>query len=102
MAWSGKCLPDTRPRRKRSRRVARGNATFDRGTPGYPAALLDLENPPSRLHVRGALPRGCGVAIVGSRAATEYGRGFAFRLAEDLARLGHPVVSGLARGIDAA
>lgn len=42
------------------------------------------------------------VAIVGSRAASPYGVDQAHRLAGDLVRLGFVVVSGLARGIDAA
>jgi DNA processing protein len=42
------------------------------------------------------------VAIVGSRAATPLGQAFARRLAEALASAGLEVVSGLARGIDAA
>ncbi len=41
------------------------------------------------------------VAIVGSRAASPYGRAMASALARDLAGLGWTVVSGLARGIDA-
>lgn len=69
----------------------------------YPAALLDLPDPPQELHLRGALPAGAAaVAIVGSRAATRYGSEFAARLGADLARLGITIVSGLARGIDAA
>lgn len=47
------------------------------------------------------LARPC-VAIVGTRAATGYGRGLATRLAADLGRAGCCVVSGLALGIDAA
>jgi len=53
--------------------------------------------------------RGCDVpakercvAIVGSRAASPYGESLAHRLSADLAALGLAVVSGLARGIDAA
>lgn len=42
------------------------------------------------------------VAVVGSRAASPYGAALARRLAADLAGLGLAVVSGLARGIDAA
>jgi len=52
--------------------------------------------------VMGAWPTSPLVAIVGARAATAYGRAFAHRLAGDLVRLGYGVVSGLARGIDAA
>jgi DNA processing protein len=74
-----------------------------RGADDYPAALLDLAKPPDEIHVRGALPSGARtVAIVGSRAATAYGLERAGRLAADLARLGLVIVSGLARGIDAA
>lgn len=51
----------------------------------------------------GAVPaRERCVAIVGSRAASPYGATQAGRLAADLAALGITVVSGLARGIDAA
>jgi DNA processing protein len=42
------------------------------------------------------------VAIVGARAASDYGRAMARRRAGDRAGLGRVVVSGLARGIDAA
>ena len=47
------------------------------------------------------LARPC-VAIVGTRAATAYGRGLARGLAADLGRAGCCIVSGLALGIDAA
>jgi len=51
----------------------------------------------------GAVPaRERCVAIVGSRAASPYGAELAHRLSADLAALGLAVVSGLARGIDAA
>lgn len=74
-----------------------------RSDPDYPRALEDLSDPPERVHVAGGL---CGwprmVAIVGSRAATPYGCQVASALARDLAALGIGVVSGLARGIDAA
>jgi DNA processing protein len=79
-----------------ARRIARGDAD-------YPAGLRDLRDAPAALQVRGALPPwGRSVAVVGSRAATPYGLAFARRLAGDLAAAGVPVVSGLARGIDAA
>ena len=75
-----------------------------RGTPAYPPALLDLRDPPAAVFLRGAGVAGCGacVAIVGSRAASPYGTAMARRLARDLAGLGYTIVSGLARGVDAA
>ena len=74
------------------------------GSPEYPAALRELPDAPPVLFVRGAaLPAvDRAVAVVGARAASPYGRETATRLAVDLARLGFTVVSGLARGIDAA
>jgi DNA processing protein len=70
----------------------------------YPAALRDLCDPPPVLYVRGdiAFATGRNVAIVGSRAATGYGRQVAGTMAADLGAFGACVVSGLARGIDAA
>jgi DNA processing protein len=75
-----------------------------RGDADYPAGLRDLPDPPAHLYVAGGAlpPVGRAVAIVGARAATPYGHGIAERLARDLAHAGLTVVSGLARGIDAA
>lgn len=71
--------------------------------PGYPPGLRDLADPPRVLFVRGDLPeRARAVAIVGSRAASPYGMACARHIARDLAALGYCIVSGLARGIDAA
>jgi DNA processing protein len=70
--------------------------------PGYPAALRGIHDPPPVLYVRGALPAGPAVAVVGTRAATPYGRRVAHEVAAGLARAGVTVVSGLAAGIDAA
>ncbi len=77
---------------------------YARGTQGYPSALEDLRDPPRWFYIRGGeLPRtAASVAIVGARAATPYGSVIAERLARDLAAHGIAIVSGLARGIDAA
>ncbi|MFN2459246.1 MAG: DNA-processing protein DprA, partial [Candidatus Velthaea sp.] len=64
----------------------------------YPAGLRDLTGPPAFLCVRGMLPRG-GIAIVGARNASADAADFAYELAR---RLDTPLVSGLARGVDAA
>jgi DNA processing protein len=68
----------------------------------YPATLARLEARPPVLHVRGdltALDAPC-VAIVGTRQASGYGRACAVDIADELARAGVTVISGLALGID--
>ncbi|TMC29923.1 MAG: DNA-protecting protein DprA, partial [Chloroflexi bacterium] len=70
--------------------------------PAYPWLLKQIHDPPSRLFVSGRLPSDPMIAIVGSRRATPYGCRAAHRLARDLSEAGVVVVSGLARGIDAA
>jgi DNA processing protein len=73
------------------------------GGDDYPELLSQIPDPPPALWVRGALDPGLGpVAIVGSRTATPHGLQMGHRLGEDLARAGLCVVSGLARGVDAA
>jgi DNA processing protein len=70
----------------------------------YPRALREIDDPPGILFVRGELlPQDAlAIAVVGSRHATQYGLAQAERLAGSLARAGFTIVSGLARGIDAA
>lgn len=72
--------------------------------PAYPRLLREIYNPPGILFVHGELKSddAMAVAIVGTRHATAYGRQQAERLAYGLAKAGLTVVSGLARGIDAA
>lgn len=74
------------------------------GSPLYPERLAALADAPACLFVRGEIAAFAAraVAIVGSRAPTPYGVAVAERLAADLARAGVLVISGLARGIDAA
>lgn len=71
---------------------------------GYPRALLDLHDAPPVLFARGEmLPADeLAVAIVGTRHGTAYGTRQAERMAYGLAKAGVTVISGLARGIDAA
>lgn len=72
------------------------------GAPEYPARLGDLPDPPSILFTigRAELLAGPCVAVVGSRAATVYGRRVARALGAALASRGKCVVSGMAVGID--
>lgn len=72
--------------------------------PAYPAALHTIHDPPPALYVQGdanPLSRK-GIALVGTRHPTVYGRDMAYRLGYQLAGSGCVVISGLARGIDTA
>jgi DNA processing protein len=74
------------------------------GSPAYPAALLDIADAPPLLWLRGRddlLSRPM-VALVGARNASSLGLRMARALSADLSQAGFVVVSGLARGVDAA
>ena len=70
----------------------------------FPQRLREIPDPPGVLYCRGSFvpSDGLAVAIVGTRHATIYGVAQAERLAAGLSRAGYTIVSGLARGIDAA
>src|SRR5256714_11631175 len=76
---------------------------LDDGT--YPALLREIDDPPITLYVKGewqqCLDAPC-VALVGSRRSSTYGQNTATMLARELASRGVTIISGLARGIDAA
>jgi DNA processing protein len=82
----------------------RGVMLVRRQDPSYPEPLTQIHDPPPLLYTRGAFADvdRFAVAIVGSRRCTPYGLRTAEKLAQSLARAGLTVVSGLARGIDAA
>jgi DNA processing protein len=71
----------------------------------YPSSLREIYDPPIVLYVKGAWSecwdQPC-VGVVGSRKCSTYGQNAALMLARDLAQRGITVVSGFARGIDAA
>ena len=81
-----------------------GISLVARASDAYPSWLREIPDPPEVLFVRGQLePRDrMAVAVVGTRHASPYGVQQARRLAGQLARCGLTIVSGLARGIDAA
>ena len=88
--------------------------TLDRGEPGYPLALLDLDSVDGMSAARNGstvvgdaglvrgLDPGRTVTIVGARRSSSYGRAVAAELAGSLAAAGMVVVSGMAYGIDQA
>lgn len=90
------------------REIAAGDAIGARllvlGDPDYPEMLATLDPPPPILWTRGRvdLLNQPSVAIVGARIASAGGQRIARGLAQQLGQAGHIVVSGMARGIDAA
>ncbi|MDR1320155.1 MAG: DNA-processing protein DprA [Gracilibacteraceae bacterium] len=69
----------------------------------YPCLLKECPDAPPLLFYKGQLSGGQeGIAIVGARKATHYGKAAAGRLAGEIAGAGFVIVSGLARGIDGA
>lgn len=75
-----------------------------RNSPYYPSLLSKIDNPPELLHIKGnieVLKEKC-VAIIGTRNPTEDGICMAKSSGEKLAQNGYAIVSGLAKGIDAA
>jgi len=87
--------------------IAQSLSTMDLhliGRGEYPQQLSDDQNAPPLLYSRGdlGLLNRRRVGIVGTRNATEHGRTTAYKFGKVLSQNGVVVVSGLARGIDAA
>ncbi len=70
----------------------------------YPKRLLQIDDVPYALYVKGKLPaEDClSIAIVGARKCTPYGEELALEYGECLAANGIQVISGMAKGIDGA
>ena len=77
-------------------------AVIKKSSPNYPEILKEISGAPKQLYIRGELPGNheMNFAIVGTRAASEYGKTLASKIAKELAELGFNIVSGLAIGID--
>jgi DNA processing protein len=86
--------------------AAQDLAWVGRTEAAYPARLRAIHDPPPGLFVRSSSELELGerpvVAIVGARACSSYGSSVAQTLARELAAEDVVVVSGLARGVDAA
>lgn len=103
-AWSDPAWARARAHEATVRAESAGIQAVLQGDQAYPAALLEIADPPPVLWLAGtvsALAR-VAVAIVGSRAGSPYALSVAERLGADLAARGLAVVSGLARGVDSA
>ena len=88
----------------RRRGEASGLGVIAWNDPRFPAWLLTITDAPPALWFRGAIEtlQRPAIAIVGSRSASSVALEIGARLATDLAARGVVVVSGLARGVDAA
>lgn len=83
------------------RRLGIGVMTYD--DPRYPRLLKQIAKPPAVLYFVGKpidFDRKLGVAVVGTRTMTEYGRDVTYRFSYDLALAGAVIVSGMALGVD--
>jgi len=72
--------------------------------PAYPVLLKEIADPPPILYLKGNLPAKNipWLSIVGTREPTTYGQKVSYELACQCAKRGMTIVSGAARGIDAA
>ena len=64
----------------------------------YPEQLRNIYDPPTKLYVLGnkEILKQKGIAIVGSRKATEYGKKVALEFSKELSKNGINIISGLA------
>ena len=71
--------------------------------PAYPAFLKEIHQPPAILYYKGNfIKEPLQIAMVGSRKADRYGLDVAERIASQFSMANVPVISGLAKGVDAA
>ncbi len=87
---------------RRRELAVRGCDVVFKGDAGYPPHLDVLPDAPDVLFVRGEVPSIPLVAVVGTRSCTAYGRSVAYDYGVAIGEAGWGVISGLARGIDAA
>ena len=91
------------PQRVEDTLIKQGIQTITPDERDYPNLLAELSDAPPLLYYRGQLKGDIeGLAIVGSRKATAYGKAVAKMLARDAVAKGIVIISGLARGIDTA
>lgn len=74
--------------------------TITEAEQNYPKLLHEIAQPPAQLYIRGTLPSGPTLAVVGTRLPTAYGKQITPGLVLELAQAGFVIISGLAYGID--
>lgn len=79
------------------------SSTIQQGSTAYPPLLAHTSPPPRQLHVLGdgtLLTQGIRLAVIGSRKVSPYGKAVTTKLAQEAAKQGIIIVSGLALGVD--
>lgn len=66
----------------------------------FPPLLRDIASPPKGIYVAGEIPDLPMIAVVGTRAPSDYGRRLTYQIAGSLAKAGFCLVSGMAMGVD--
>lgn len=69
--------------------------------PEYPENLKNIYDPPKVLYVKGQLPKGKKIAVVGTRKMTGFGEKICAKLVREFVKEGFIIISGMALGIDA-
>lgn len=69
--------------------------------PDYPELLKNIFDPPEVLYVKGQLPKGKIIAVVGTRKMTDFGEKTCAKLVKEFVKEGFIIISGMALGIDA-
>ena len=101
-AWPAHPRSTAAGERALERAAAAGIRALAPAHPEFPAALREIPDPPLLLWVKGVLPAGPLLSIVGARRPSARGEASARAFAAELARAGVAIVSGLAYGIDSA
>lgn len=81
--------------------VVEGTRTVSYFDNAYPHRLRSITDPPPVLWMRGTMPSGSAVAVVGTRRPTEWSRRTAQLVSTEAVSEGMTIVSGLAHGVDA-
>ncbi len=75
---------------------------IDQNSPYFPPGLLNLCDCPSKLYALGndSLLQNMSIAIVGTRACSDYGKSIAKKFAAEISKYNVTIISGMASGID--
>lgn len=100
----GRALLDSPwPEEEQDRCDVAGGRTIFYGEEDYPSGLLDSDDPPPVLYLKGVLAISSpSVSIVGTRRCSSYGATVANSLGRKIAQAAMPVISGGASGVDGA